>query len=1198
MAVTLPEEVGKGGVVEWKPVRELADAVSQLYSEKKIFTFASEEPGTEEYGISTESMRVSDKFANKCLNNSADENEDGCVYLTADITAPFRLTKLGTGESTPKEQLLAFEFAYNPAAYKEYLNGSKLPVLVTQYLVYPYTPTNDAFAIDSGPALPLIDLLPELTDAEDKLAGDTVCNLIESRRDKIKKFWDNGNTYSTEKEVAGELYMIVEDSSSSGCNSIARIAWAGLNNNSNGNSPTSPGGGRPAGWVNGNICCGSEGKFVSDDPWMSGVTGEGLGKAVTLTGVNWDRKPGESPSTKGFKPETPTSETEEVTGYPPPPIGCCAEFVWPSIGLEGGGSISNSFYKPSSLSTFIAWADWRAEYQEPLTAEQIQKAKTEDANLNEKSIPDDRFPCHTAEGYSGDKPESYNYFSSSKSKSTRYQRWIQPSSDTYIRLAPLEFNAEDSKKAYLVVPLTVIKVLKPKSYQTAIRKRWYDMIYYSLRNIAGYKYVDYNDITNKKIIGVTWKNDNDFNADAYLNPCVTSNDENCACNKCKYERWKYMELGGESNSEKLGPFVGPKEYYVYYNNDASKNVAQLWQWDDDRYKVYTDYAENKDVAYFFPELYFEKLICYKNNERFADPNQNGGFKLTEEEDQNAACGCFLSSCKGEGEDGEVDIIKLPWEGGGANAKCYSTDSYSTHAYTFNRLRYLAKFIIDYKADEDVPIGFNDLELGSCYSVAKGYSEGELDIKNINPYRATLTQGTPLDDDPWYKCPEKGTVCYDGSGGCYVCTQIKEQRHILPVVPAYYNTKSTDEKFKVLSSGTSIVINTEEDTEEDTKKKAYGYNAYIWKAIDLGGKKLSQEKDLTITFTHYKPARNCGLSTMLDLEKSLLVPAKDQDATATYEPLYLYDTTKYELDSDKIDDYAFKCQIYQYSHCGTYEPNKRYTNDSASINATIPDAWDTIVDNAAHDFPAYTEQWKYRYMSPIITGNTPLWFTDNAETSIGAMDIYLAPVTIKDGGSGKYKSMAKLIGYCTFNMNPASDGKNYDCGDTYKSSLCYCDDYFEGICAEEGVCVNLKEGGTLAGNSCTVVTKPTTAANDNELIEVVGEGGDSKTITTTPGTEGDVFTTKIKIPYQLLFNTETDDTSEQGAYTDQRRQYIILALRASHTHINSWADGNTTVDLNGTTDRDKNLAQWAMNYASACRYAPFKVQVDLERNSTN
>lgn len=1141
MAVTLPEEVGQGGVVEWKPVRELADAVSKLYSEKKIFTFASENPGTNEYGNSTESMRVSDKFANKCTNNSG---EDGCVYLTADITAPFRLTKLGTGGSTPKEKLLAFEFAYNPDTYKEYLNGSKLPVLVTQYLVYPDTPTNDSFAFESGPALPLIDLLPELTDENDPLSGTTVCNLIESRRDKIKKFWDNGNTYSTGKEVAGELYMIVEDASSSSCNIITRIAWAGLNNNSNGNS-SGPGGARPASWVNGYICGGSELRFVSGDPWMS----SDISKAVTLTGVNWDRKPGEEPSTKGFKPET----KGVTTGYTPPPIGCCAEFVWPSIGLEGGGS--NNFYNPEILSTFIAWADWRAEYQKPLTTEQIQKARTKDENLNKNNIPDDRFPCHVAEGSSGNNPDSYRYMSSYKDNSTRYQRWIQPSSDTYVRLAPLEFTTEDSKrKAYLVVPLTIIKVLKPKSYQTAIRKRWYDMIYYSLRNIAGYKYVDYEDKTNKKIIGVTWNKD--LNADSFLNPCVTSGDENCACNKCKYERWKFMELGGESNKEKLGPFVGLKQDYIQYNNDASKNVAQLWQWDDDRYNAYVDGAANKDVAYFFPELYFEKLICYKNNEKFS--KQSGGFALTEETD--TACGCLVSSCKGETD--EVDIIKLPWEGGGSNAECDSTDSYSTHAYTFNRLRYLTKFIIDYKANEDEPIGFNDLELGSCYSVAKGYNHGKLDISYTNPYRNTHTG----------ECSED-TQCYDGSGGCYTCTQVEDLRHILPVVPAYYNTKSADEKFKISPTGTSasIDINTDEE--------AYGYNAYIWKAIDLGGKKSSQQKDLTIKFTHYKPARNCGMSTMLDLKKSLLVPEKTQDDTGNNKPLYLYDTTKYTRDVDSAVYSDLKYQICQYSCCNTYEPNKRYINHSAYVNATRY-TWDTIIDNATYDFSSglgdqYGDQY-YKFMDPILTGRIPLWFTDNRETSIGAMDIYLAPVTTADGSSSKYKEMAKLIGYCTFTMNPSSDGETNFCNYTEK------------------LCANIAPQGTLAADACSVYTEPSTAAaNADKLIEVVGD--DSITITTTPGTEEDVFTTKINIPYSLLF--KANETSEQAAYTDQRRQYIILALRASHTHINSWADGHTPVDLRGTTTRDQELAQWAMNYASACRYAPFKVQVDLERNST-
>ena len=389
------------------------------------------------------------------------------------------------------------------------------------------------------------------------------------------------------------------------------------------------------------------------------------------------------------------------------------------------------------------------------------------------------------------------------------------------------------------------------------------------------------------------------------------------------------------------------------------------------------------------------------------------------------------------------------------------------------------------------------------------------------------------------------------------------------MPAYYNTKSTDEKFKVSPTGTSasIDINTDEE--------AYGYNAYIWKAIDLGGEKSSQQKDLTITFTHYNPARNCGMSTMLDLKKSLLVP---EDPTANNKPLYLYDTTTYTRDTEGTNygDHVSN-RVCQYSCCATYEPNKRYTNNSAYVNGGSP-RWDTIIDSATMNFsstPAF--YLTPEYMDPILTGRIPLWFTDNKETSIGAMDIYLAPVTVKDGGSSKYQKMAKLIGYCTFNMNPSPDDKVDFCGHTGGK-----------------ICTNITLNGTLAADKCTVDTVPATAANGDKLIEVVED--DSVTITTTPGTEDDVFTTKIKIPYSLLF--KAGETSEQAAYTDQRRQYIILALRASHTHINSWADGYTDVDLEGTETRDQHLKEWAMNYASACRYAPFKVKVDLERNSTN
>ena len=1110
MAEKLPADVNKDEAVKWTPVRELADTISSLYASKQLFEFESLEKGTMAYGVSKEnkSTRWSDIYANKCTNDSS---QDGCVYLSADVTAPFRLDKLGQDNSSAKlePKILAFEFAYNPDTYKEYLLNQKLPVLVTQYLIYYEAIENDRPGQENI-ALCTDALESDLCSVPTAYEFMTIGNLIESRRDQVKKFWDKGNPYSKSKEVSGELYMIIEDKNTADCNIIARIAWAGMNGNGNGNSPVN--GKRPADWLNGNVC-GGYGRFVDvgHDPWMDALNP----KAITLTGVSWDRQPMSAPSRAGFKPETP-----QATGYSPPPIGCCAEYIWPSIGLEGGGE-GHNFYNPSSLSGLITWADWRKEYQQPLTAEQVENARRATTDIEE--IPDRHFPCYLAKEYAGDNENTYMHVTSQIQLEYRYQRWIKLSEDTYVRLAPMEFNATDGKKAYLTVPLTIAKIIQPKSYQTAIRKRWYDMLYYSLRNIAGYKLKTTNTTTNatvEKVIGVTWDNSK-VDVEAYLNPCkyTKSTDEKCTCDACKYERWKIFELGGEGwkgSNYKTAPFVGTVTTFNEYNGACSYNAAQMWQWNQERYTTIVENLANESYD-FFPELYFEKLICYDNANKFNE--KEGGFELTEKKD--TVCECTLCN----------EPLTLPWEGGGKNASCDGSGYYATHAYTFNKLKYLTEFIIDYKLPEKAPRNIAKMEIGEAHSYASANAVPNATTSN----QLTFTGGT------------KKVASVLDSTGEYECISTPNTTYTLPLIPAYYQTLSDNEK-------STVKVDSSIDVKTRKEEKSYGYNAYIWKAFDPGGYVEYQESDIKIKFKQKTPAVVCAAPTVVNVfADGITKDSNDVTSGSDDDPLYLYNTTTYIIDEGYRTSYS--CCAYNSLQPGA-------TKDMGVLqNNWNTDTWEEIIQWCAED-PMLWEQGhevaKDNYMDPISAGSAALWARDNEETAIGTIDIYLAPV---EDGDATHQYKAKCIGSCSFKVT------------TEGSSEKTCFNTPDWSCADKKPI-----DANFVVTAQTVTNTPITSrAETSQLIEVE--------IIKQPSPEDPELEAEITIASDIL---------KDKNYTianDQRQKYIILAARASHTHINSWLAAKGTCNLQG---QDAKLKEWAMHYAGACRYAEFDTSYEFSR----
>lgn len=1129
MAENTIEPVVAETPVKWGPVRDLADAISKLYSEKKIFEL-KEDLDESDTIISKRSTRSTDPNARVCTISSADQ---GYVYLSKDITAPFRVAKLGESGGI-EEKALAFEFAYHPDFYKEYLEGTKKPVLTTQYLLYKE-------AVENDPESPLDCLVytsdsiaTELCDSskavtyQDRL---TITNLIESDRSKLRKFWsynddaeDGADFYADSTEIAGELYMLFDDPLKEGnnCCYIARVAFAGMHNNGNGNSHGPDG--TPASWVNGRIAA-DEDCFVKDNvsPWMS------VNKAVTLTGVSMDRpyKSCDDPATgcnsnivntvKGFRPETPGAV--DAT-YLPPPIDCSSQFIWPTLGVEGGGE--NSFYSPDILSQYVDWADWREEYKMPLSDDVLEYI--EFITL-EPSPDDEHFPCYQGKGRTGDLSSSYAYLPTTKSVALDepYQRWVKVNDTTYIRMVPMEFKVSeyDPRRALLAVPVTIVKILKPKSYQTAIRKRWYDMLYYSLRNIAGYKYKKYinKNLSDYRIIGVTWNRTAMLNPiePGYMNTCLNNpKDKDCLCTKCSYERWKMLGLGGEET-----PFVGSESDFQLLNLEG-RNASQLWTWESDRWADVMYYAYNPqhiDHDILFPELYFERLLCYANEDLYSD--EPGGF--VNEEKENTLCECMLCHYTSYPES----PIELPWEGGGKNTTCKSEESdtkstdeptevtiYNTHAYTFNILKKLTEFIYQYKLPEDTPRPGNKLEIGYCYCPA---TMGEDSL------------GITLEDRTFshYECS-----MYDYSE----CSS-QEVDLVLPEIPSYYNTLSKNETAALEPTGIECVLQLGKDL------KPFGYNAYVWKAVDIGGYNENR-KDIKIEFAHYStPAKVCSSGTIMSLDLVDKVSGEYDD-----DLLYMYNTNCYSSKS------ASTASVITKSPCGVLCPNEKGSLRAFAYNRQHDDIWEEAL---------YWSNEKrtncIQAPNPADMASAKIWHRNNELTSIGTIEVYVAPYCVP--GDNAYGHRAKFLGSCNIKLVPKEETPlTPEEASELKVVANYCSEYApvseDIIYPDQEIEINEDQTFTTADNT-NVIEFKLNSPEDKSFVQL-----------------------DITIPSDMLIEEKPDSSSG----IDLRQKYIILATRASHTNIHSGLAG-----LNGHVSQSTHPAvqTWATRCAGACRYAEFK-----------
>lgn len=1136
----MADKLETGDQVKWDAIRELAEKINNLYDEKGI-----------------DGMRVTDPFANKYaineIRNLDDASAIGYVNLMKDITSPFLPEKLGEEGGDTKYQL--FEFAYKfigdpekdpteeKAIYKQYMDGTKKPVLVAQYLVYAELLANDNI-IDRHD-----DYGTYTTDALREELDTSLINincLIESRRDKVRKFWDRGKPYSEKPTVAAELYSLIEDASGDGCHGVVRFAYAGRTNNGNGNSirtytkvnedkSTEDVTERPAPWVDGYI--GQVGRFldVEEDPWQS--TND---FTLTFTGTKW---------TNNLQHESPDLSDDAdgmMLEYTPPPIGCCTEFTWPTIGEEGGGK--TNVYSSGILTHFTNWADWRTEYRKELTEAQKVQCMNDTLKMDAKGnflidpedIPDTNFPAWVGINETGADVSAYKHILSKKSLIDRYQRWVQFGSNIYLRLVPMEFYATPTKMAYLTVPVSLVVVMEPKSYQTAIRKRWYDMLYYTLRNIAGYKYIEYknagstepsSEISNVSVIGVTW---NKVAMSALMGKYIL--DYYCQC-----DRWKLLDVGNFFVEGSLlgssDPFVGTRETYLAYSVPSSeKNVAQMWQWDESRYK-----EAEQELSYdnLFMEPYFEYLLCYKQEEYYNDTP--GGFENEEFEDKTV---CPLKlNCYHD--------ITLPWDGGGQNTTCDT--SYATHAFSVNVLNDIADYIFYYKYAEPYTRNIEAMAIGECHSIATKGTEGMTFLGMPYFYMTDYQNYTYQDEDGY-------TVYSD-------CVPFEPAMLTLYNVPAYYETLANTEAYITAETpGAAIPI------EIDMAEEAFGYSSYIWKAIDPGG---ATPSNVIVYLTRWLPS----------LAGSLPTVANDSAGVNPYPDNYYgqpLDGLNGELGIGGNAESEYNTLGAE--ACAAW--NRTLTDDGIeSVAGNMPGpVWSQMLTAASG-----TDKYFLEYNLADYYTTQPLWYKYNEELSIGDVDIYLAPYYNSDG-----EISAKLLGRCHFSRyyNPeATEEDGCQCYTPRRvpkedgqelgwEIITDCDTEWDGLC-EPGV----HRGSADKNQRYSVVPISNVTTSSGLISAVITNQPDGSGLTTT-----DYLKTEITIPYDMLSGVK-----------DQRKKYLVVAMRSSNSQLGSWFRGYaetpdaTVLDLKSPGQATDEAIQWATRTAGAARYTRFSVGMDFKQS---
>lgn len=397
--------MSKGGNVEWSRIKQLATDVDAAYNSK------------------VPNNRPNDR---SCVANKTQSSFfPGIPVLADDVTTPF---PVDFPVSTTLYQ--RFEFAYynqlnGEYMYKHYLNRENKPVYHSEYLTTGYSASDRTYITPSKIGL--------------NASTDNVCNLIESKRHLLWKWWPDCGKIADSETISAELYFVTSPGSICPCPGMYRVAFAvSGGNNGNGNGMSSS----------------------NFRPYTSygAVHFWSLKTACTLEQIDFSK----------LRPEDGTANAGT---YPAPPTGCCARMVFPTLGSEGGGE-GSIMYDPR-----LFYKDYVNAVTSPYT--EVVGDMTWETYLERMAAG--TIPDHCP----ADRLDLYDKYS-------RHETWqmCKEGASAGIRITPLRFqwlsSGESGKLMVSIVWVpTSVTIQLNGQFQPAIRKRWYDMIYHKLKHIAG-----------------------------------------------------------------------------------------------------------------------------------------------------------------------------------------------------------------------------------------------------------------------------------------------------------------------------------------------------------------------------------------------------------------------------------------------------------------------------------------------------------------------------------------------------------------------------------------------------------------------------------------------------------------------------------------------------------------------------------------
>lgn len=615
-----------------------------------------------------------------------------------------------------------FEVAYSNAQYQDYYTGKKRPVLHSEFLV----PAADSFGstfgneeFPDGTLRTFETTQVRTSDIADFAARngypgfdeETVANLVELVYDTFYTWYPFSQTGRQfyRNFLSAELFFVTNyDAAMCPCQGVYRLAFTGGKDD----LPASK---------NGYVDTYTEytipfmGTQLTGPSFFHKVEWAELG-TLTLHEPTWKYMPMGDGSTGSYPHK---AEYKEM-----PPTGNCPQVLFPNLQEEGGGANQGSL-TAQAMFDYNIWApEYPGAVTKPFTL--VAGPYDQDYYLEHQEQIFHEHPHCPADAYMHYANANWSRFETWTICASGWKGTVQVANLLFSYNAGTEENPS-WKCVIRVVPVALTLTL-PGKLQPAMRRRWYDLIYYKLRHIAGYlkyplvtgtayfpdgkpyHYFTSQDMLFRYPVGASWS----YEGSAAGQNSITAYDHPLWQALRAGFGWEVRRCNGTTDTGGV----------PYYGQPSWSKTAPLGAYSKDEW---------------LGEKFLEQLLCRFNfdtstmrvecppqgSPQPASPRFNaegGGYcmpylvldpleeKVPDRPGTYKEPLCTTPLCSFPdylfGEGAVVYVDYLPWTGGCANTVCSeaSGDSfYKTHWYSYTALTSLVELVEDKKMPErDMP----------------------------------------------------------------------------------------------------------------------------------------------------------------------------------------------------------------------------------------------------------------------------------------------------------------------------------------------------------------------------------------------------------------------------------------------------------------------------------------------------------------